>query len=471
MLAAIDRQAGRIAALSEAILRDPETGFREVRTAARVEAELRAMGLRPETELAITGVRARLRGRCPGPTVAIIGELDALAVPDHPFAGAATGAAHACGHNAQVAAMIGAGLGLAEVMGDLDGDVVLFAVPAEETIEVGWRLEQRAAGRLEFIIGKPELIRLGAFDDVDLAITSHATVSTPDGPSIEVLGGAGASANGAVTKHVVFRGRAAHSGHEPWAGVDAQKALTVATVAIDAQRETFRDADHVRVHYTISAGGNAISSVPAEARLEIMVRAATVDGLRDASGKVDRALRAGAQALGASVEITTAAGYFPLEADPGGAELAAAAARAAVGAGQVRVHEITGHSGVSTDVADLARVMPVLSVLSGGATPGYGPHSSGFYIADSDRGVIAPAKAMALLTVELLRDGAARARALTAARPRMSRDEYVATRRSLEGAETYPSAPSAPPAGGGAARSRAVAASSTVPVAGSRTTP
>ena len=63
-----------------------------------------------------------------------------------------TGAAHACGHHAQIASMLGAGMGLQPLMGQLDGDVVLFAVPAEECIEVDWRLGLRAQGKLEFIV-------------------------------------------------------------------------------------------------------------------------------------------------------------------------------------------------------------------------------------------------------------------------------------------------------------------------------
>ena len=65
---------------------------------------------------------------------------------DHSDAGPRTGAAHACGHHAMVAVMLGAGLGLQAVLEEFDGDVVLFTVPAEESVELGWRLQQRQAG-------------------------------------------------------------------------------------------------------------------------------------------------------------------------------------------------------------------------------------------------------------------------------------------------------------------------------------
>ena len=131
-------------AISDHIMRHPEAGYREARTAAFVAGWFGRMGLECREGLALTGVKARLRGRSPGPAVAVLGELDSLIVGEHPFADPATHAAHACGHNAQVASMIGAGMGLQTVMDELDGDVVLFAVPAEEYIEVEWR--HRASG-------------------------------------------------------------------------------------------------------------------------------------------------------------------------------------------------------------------------------------------------------------------------------------------------------------------------------------
>ena len=127
--AEIDRRAADIVRISEHIMRHPEPGFREVKTAEYVCGELARMGLGYRSGLALTGVKARMSGRAPGPTVGILGELDSLIVSDHPYADPVTGAAHACGHFAQIASMLGAGMGLQPVMGELDGDVVLFAVP------------------------------------------------------------------------------------------------------------------------------------------------------------------------------------------------------------------------------------------------------------------------------------------------------------------------------------------------------
>ncbi|HEV8454720.1 MAG TPA: hypothetical protein VGQ24_07505, partial [Gemmatimonadales bacterium] len=113
--AAIDRRAAAIIELGERIRRKPELGFKEVATAKLVEETFAQLGLRPKAGLALTGVRVEAEGRTgPGPTLALLGELDGLVVADHPEADRATGAAHACGHNAQIAGLLGAAMGLLE---------------------------------------------------------------------------------------------------------------------------------------------------------------------------------------------------------------------------------------------------------------------------------------------------------------------------------------------------------------------
>src|SRR5687767_3576446 len=98
----MDARREAIVAFAEDVLRHPELGFDETRTAATFASALRALGTEPREGVAVTGVIARVRGGTPGPTVAVMGELDALPVPGHPLADPVTGAAHACGHHAQV---------------------------------------------------------------------------------------------------------------------------------------------------------------------------------------------------------------------------------------------------------------------------------------------------------------------------------------------------------------------------------
>src|SRR5678810_1453398 len=92
-------------------------------------------------------------------------------------------------------------------------------------------------------------------------------------------------------------------------------AANIGLMAINALRETFRDEDTIRVHPILTHGGSQVNVIPGEARLEMYVRGKTPEGVADASRRVDRALRAGALAVGARVEIDTLPGPMPLRCD------------------------------------------------------------------------------------------------------------------------------------------------------------
>jgi len=419
----IDRRANEIIALSADILAHPETGFFETRTSEVVQQIFGGMGLPFESKLARTGVKARMSGGKRGPTVGILGELDAILVPDSPVADAQTGAAHACGHNAQIASMIGAGFGLQPIMQHLDGDVVLFAVPAEECIQIEERLELRAKGDLEFIIGKPELIRLGAFDDIDMVTITH----TPHGQD-DSHASVGDTHNGAIIKRIRFNGVAAHAGSFAHKGVNALKAATLAISAIDAQRERFQEEDLVRISPIITKGGDGTSSVPSDVRIETMIRARSVDAIQHANDVVDRCMRAGALAIGARLDIETVSGYMPNTPDPRLVALQHTNCARIVGEQNMGVAR---HQTGSTDVGDLTMLMPAVHPRSGG-TIGT-PHSKDYYVRDHTLAAINPAKSMAMLAIDLLYNGSAEARAiLSSMPPKLDREGYLELRRSFD---------------------------------------
>ena len=271
------------------------------------------MGIQHESGLAITGLKGRIAGGAgPGPAVAVIGELDSLVVTKHPHADPETGAAHACGHHCQIGMMLGATMGLLtpEVVSQLSGSIVPFAVPAEEFIEVEQRLEMRDQGKLEFLGGKQELIKLGHFDDVDMAMMCHT--ASDMGERRFAMGG---TSNGHVVKFVRYIGVGAHAGSLPHRGVNALNAASFAIQAINSLRETHRADDTVRIHGIMTRGGEAVSAVPSDVRLEWRVRSSTPKVVVENSEAVDRCFRAGALAVGAKVNITTIPGYLPMRHD------------------------------------------------------------------------------------------------------------------------------------------------------------
>ena len=356
--AAIDARKSEIVRVVKRILENPETGFNERRTGTVVTHEFQKMGIPYRGKLARTGIKGRIEGGAGlGPTVGILGELDSLLAFEHPFADPDTGAAHACGHHAQIGMMLGAATGLLSpgVLGHLSGTIVPFAVPAEEFVEVERRLALRKNGDIEFLGGKQELIRLGEFDDIDMAMMCH-TASDMGARRFSI----GGTSNGHVVKFVEYTGRGAHAGSAPHLGINALNAANIAMAAIHANRETFREEETARVHGMVNRGGDVVNAVPSDVRLEWRVRSSTPDALVRNSARVDRCFKAGALAVGAKVRITTIPGYFPLHHDTTLRDLFRSNAQEVVGRDRVLVISTSrnrgglhGHGGPEPDNAHM----------------------------------------------------------------------------------------------------------------------
>lgn len=429
--AAIDARRDTIIGTAREIARQPETGYREFKTAKVVANAFREFGLEPREGLAVTGVRADLPSSADGPTVAILGELDALVVADNPAADPETGAVHACGHNAQIGSMLGAGLGLLEsgVLSELAGRVVLFAVPAEEYVEIEYRIDLMKQGKIEFLGGKAELVKLGHFDDVDMAMMVHVTANASD-KRVALK----STNNGLVAKFVRFIGKAAHAGGAPERGINALNAASLALSAIHYQRETFRDQDHIRVHPILTRGGETVNIVPRLATMETFVRGAAIEPILEANAKVDRALRGAALATGATVEITTLPGYLPLAPNEAMVKLYGANAEKLVNPSEINPD--LGHRSGSTDMGDLSQIMPCVHPYAGGAR-GNG-HGSDYEIVDYDSAAVLPAKLMAMTVVDLLANGAATGKKIVAeTTPNMTKQQYLDLLRGLGSVRTY----------------------------------
>ena len=412
----IDQCAGEILSIGEEIFRHPELGFKEENTSRLAAEVFRKLGLSCREHLALTGVKAVAPGKAPGPRVMVMGELDAVISPLHPHSDDRTGAAHACGHNAQIAAMLGAAMGLVPFMDQLSGEAVFFAVPAEEYVELEYREKLRQEGKIQFLSGKQELIRLGEFDDVDMGMMVHSQAGMKERRFL--LGG---GSSGFVAKLIRFTGKEAHAGAEPFAGVNALNAAALSLMAIHAQRETFRDEDHIRVHPIITKGGDLVNIVPADVRMETYVRGTAIDAIVDASEKVNRAILGSAMAIGARAEITEIPGYLPLQQSPEITRLFGENAAALIGEeGCLTGYDLLG----STDAGDMSCLMPFVHVCTGGYAGT--AHSKDFCISDPEMAYLMPAKAMAMTVVDLLWDGGAEAKKVLAGfQPSFTRDSYV----------------------------------------------
>ncbi|CQR50831.1 MULTISPECIES: amidohydrolase [Haloferax] len=419
---AIDARADEIIAFAKDVQAEPELGYKEVKTTEKVVSLFEDLDLDVETELAITGARARAGS---GDFVAaVLGELDALVNPDHPMADPETGAVHACGHNAQLAHLVGTAFGLvgSGVVSDLDGAVEFVAVPAEEYLDLDYRRGLLEAGDIEFFGGKQELIRRGYVDDWDAAAMMHAGSDTPERTITSNF-----STNGFVGKFVTYRGTEAHAGAAPEEGVNALNAAMLGMNAVHAQRERFRDEDHVRVHPIITRGGDGVNVVPAEVTMESYVRAASVEAVADANESVNRALAAGAMGVGGDVEIEDYPGYMPLRTDETIVAFYDENARDIVGPDAVTAG--TPHLSGSTDMGDITQLVPGIHPWTGGFEGAV--HARDFRVVDEEMAYVIPAKLTACTLVDLLTSPEAMAAVREAKAEKRGREEYLDAVRSL----------------------------------------
>ena len=424
----IDEHRDEIIAFGRDIFSHGELGYKEFETAKKFAEKLKELNIRTQENLAITGVKGYLKSGKQDVTVALLGEMDALRIPAHPKSNPQTQAAHCCGHHAQLAGVIGAAIALSvpEISEKLGGQAVFFAVPAEEYGEIAFKNELKREGKIQYGGGKCELIRIGAFDDINVSVTHHTI------PGDAILVGSGLN-TGFVSKIIRYKGRAAHAANAPEKGVNALNAAAIGLQALAFQRETFKDEDSVRVHPIVTKGGDLVNVVPDKVVVETLVRAGNIPAILDTAKKVDRAFIAGGDAVGAETEIVTLPGYLPVLAEEADEDLYEAALLAAPGK---KVRKIGGgyHTGGSTDVGDLQHVQPVLRFTTNGAKGSL--HSVDFDIEDEDLDYIVTAKIYALTAYRLLKNGGEKAKTIAANyHPKFSKDEYIQFMDNLTGIE------------------------------------
>ncbi len=414
----IDQHKNEILEFGKDIYTHAELGYKEFRTSEKFQEKMKALGLKIQKDLAITGAKAFInQDKKENFSLALLGELDALRIPTHKYANPETQGAHCCGHHAQLTGILGAAIALSvpEIAEKLDGQVELFAVPAEEYGEVEFKNTLIEQGKIRYGGGKCELIRVGAFDDIDLSVAHHLSEF---GNSL----GSG-SCNGFVSKVIRIKGKAAHAAAAPDQGINALSAVSLGLQALGLNRETFRDEDAIRVHPILTRGGDLVNVVPEEAVIETLVRGKTIEAFTDAAIKTDRSFKAGAMALGADYRIETMPGYLP--------EIPQAFPKELIEAfdeltnGNFKLREPASHSNGSTDVGDVQHLLPVLTFNTGGIKGGL--HQDNFDIVDEETAYILTAKMFAISAYRLLKDNAVLGKSIKDGyKPRFSsKDEYI----------------------------------------------
>lgn len=417
ILRLIDVHKDQIIAFAEDIAVHPEPGYEEFRTAGKTAEVLKNLGYKVTEHLARTGVKGT-KSIKEGPSLTVIGELDAIGCHSHPNANPVTGVAHACGHHAQMAAMIGCAIAMADpdVQVCLAGTVNFLAVPAEEYIDADKRARLKKEG-IEFCCGKSEMIRTGVFDDTDIALTTHVHMV----PVEEDFYLGNPACNGYSAERVTVRGKAAHGAIDPWNGVNALSITTSAIQMMGLMRETFREEDHVRLHNVIRKAGDVINSVPDEAIVETKVRAASLDKICEITDMVNRAYAGSAYAFGGKIEMEKLQGYMPII--PRAADNALIEAADDLGL-NYRTVQKGDFNNACTDVGDLSHLVPVVNFTFKGFEGKL--HGADFKITDPEKAYILPAKLLALTVYKLLKNGGQEAKKIAKSyTPVFNKESYI----------------------------------------------
>lgn len=397
------------------IWKHPETGYKEYKTSKYLANILQEMGYKLTFADGIPGFYTLIDTGKPGPTVLVLGEMDCVICPEHKEADPTTGAVHACGHNVQCAILIGVAAALQEaaVLDKLCGKIKLCAVPAEELIELEYRNQLMEKGAIHYFTGKTEFLYRGYFDDVDVAIMLHASTDFA----------VGVGAVGCVAKKIIYKGKAAHAGGNPWDGINALYAANCGINAVNAIRETFQEKDIIRFHPIITNGGSMVNAIPEQVTMEAFVRGASYESISSNNMRINRALCGGALSLGANVDIHDYPGYAPLVNDKTLISVATEAAKFALPNKKFEIYD--GLTSGSTDMGDLSCIMPVVHPFISGILGK--THGSDYCVVDPETACVGGAKFQIAMIYLLLFNNAERAKmVIENAKAPFNKNEYFA---------------------------------------------
>ncbi|QKZ13498.1 amidohydrolase [Spirosoma sp. KUDC1026] len=413
ILADLDRQFSKYAAISRQIWEFAEAGFHENKSSALLQDELTKAGFNVNAGVAGMPTAFVATFGSGKPVIALLAEFDALpglateAKPEFtPISGQKCG--HGCGHNLLGTASLAAAIELKEWLKKegRPGTIRLYGCPAEENGE-----------------GKVYMVREGLFNDVDVVLHWH-----PD----EMNYADAVSTLALIAARVRFRGIAAHAAVAPERCRSALDGVEAMNYMVNMMRKHI--PSDARIHYVITKGGEAPNVVPAFAEVYYYARHKDREVLKSIWKRVENAADGAAKGTGTQVDIEIEGGVFNILPNVtlaeavyknlktvGGVQYTPAettfaqkiaeslsaktpienAARISVF--QPIYADMAGSG--STDVGDVSWVVPTAGFGTATWVPGTGPHSwqavaaSGMSI--GQKGMLAAAKTLALSALDL----------------------------------------------------------------------
>jgi amidohydrolase len=380
----------------------PELSNREFKTADKIAAHLRSLGIEIQTGVAKTGVVGILRGGKPGPVVALRADMDALPVAERvniPFAskamgeynGQAVGVMHACGHDSHMAILMGTAEVLASVKNDIKGTVKFIFQPAEEGPPEG---EEGGAALMvkEGVLQNPK---------VDVIFGLHISAQTEVGKINYRPKGAMASSDWFKIK---IKGKQAH-GASPWQGVDP--IVTASQIIMGLQTIVSRNVDITESAAVVSVGkvsaGVRSNIIPEDLEMAGTIRTLDPKVKILIHEKINQIVSNIAESAGATAEINITEQTLITYNDPDLTNMMLPSLEATAGKNNiVLANAMTG----AEDFSYFQDKIPGLFIFLGGmpkgktATETASHHTPDFYIDESGFGL--GVKAMTNLTLDYM---------------------------------------------------------------------
>jgi len=312
---AVNRFAAEIIELRHKIHQNPELGNREFKTAELVAEHLRKLGLdEVQTGVAHTGVVGILRGRMPGPVIAVRADMDALPITEdtpYPFKstvrttylGQQVGVSHACGHDIHTSVQLGIASVLASLRDQIPGTVKFIFQPAEEGPPPG---EDGGASLMleEGVFENPRPTAIFALHSNPALEVGHVGYTV--GPAL------------AAVDHfrIAIHGKGAH-GAAPHLSVDPIVMAAQAVMALQTIRSrNLPPLEPSVVTVGMIRGGERFNIIPEVIHLEGTVRTYNSE-IRDAvERRMDEILNGITQAGGGTYELEYDRGAPPTINDP-----------------------------------------------------------------------------------------------------------------------------------------------------------
>ena len=281
---------------------NPELSKPEIKTAQKIEAHLKSLGMEVQSGVAHTGVVGLLKGGKPGPVIALRADMDALPVTERnslPFASKVTttfndqevGVMHACGHDTHMAILMGVAEILASMKNELKGTVKFIFQPAEEGSPKG------EEGGAELMVKEGVLENPKA----DVIFGLHISSQTELGKITYRSGGLMASVN---DMKIVVKGRQAH-GAAPWTSIDP--IVVSAQIINNLQTIVSRNLDVTQNAGVVTIGsihgGVRSNIIPEQVEMWGTLRALSAQDEQLLISRVRQIAEKTAEAHGATVEV------------------------------------------------------------------------------------------------------------------------------------------------------------------------